>query len=107
VDASIPAPKLISPVDGTVFENGSPRRTSFQWEPSPGAVSYLFEWDYSYNGVWDAEANKRLGMGFPVQGTQYSLDFVGAQPGRWRVWPVSAAGPRGLPSEWRGFKYLK
>lgn len=104
-DGTLPAPKLISPYDGAVFD-GIPRRTICRWEPSPGAASYLFEWDFSSDGVWDSVAKNRLGMGFLVQGTEYSFDFVGAQPGRWRVWPISATGQRGTPSEWRGFRYL-
>ena len=106
IDPSLPAPKLISPADGEVFDI-YPRRTTCQWEPSPGAVSYILEWDYSYNGVWDAGAKKRPGAGFPVNGTQYTFDFVGAQPGRWRVWPVSATGRRGAHSEWRTFRYTR
>jgi TonB family protein len=106
IDPSLPAPKLISPADGEVFDI-YPRRTTCQWEVSPGAVSYIVEWDYSYNGVWDAEAKKRPGAGFPVNGTQYTFEFIGAQPGRWRVWPVSATGRRGAPSEWRTFRYTR
>src|SRR6266404_1579382 len=59
-DPSLPAPKLISPADGAVFDT-YPRRTTCQWEPSPGAASYILEWDHSNNGVWDAEARKRSG----------------------------------------------
>jgi hypothetical protein len=106
IDPSLSAPKLISPADGAVFDI-YPRRTTCQWEPSPGAVSYIFEWDYNYNGVWDAEAKKRPGAVFPVTGTQYTFDFVGAQLGRWRVWPISATGQRGAPSEWRTFRYRR
>ena len=106
LDSLLVAPKLISPIEGATFDT-YPRRTSCVWEPTPGAVSYILEWDYSYNGVWDSEAKKRPGVGFPVKGTQFTFGFVGAQPGRWRVWPVNPSGQRGQPSEWRTFRYLR
>jgi hypothetical protein len=41
------------------------------------------------------------------QGPKQLSTFVGAQPGRWRVWPVNSSGQRGNPSEWRTFRFLK
>ncbi len=105
-DPSLAAPNLISPPDGAVFDV-YPRRTTVQWESSPGAVAYILEWDYSYKGIWRAEAQNLPGSAFLVQATQFSFDFVGAQPGRWRVWPVNAAGQRGTPSRWWTFRYLR
>jgi hypothetical protein len=71
-----------------------------------GAASYLLEWDYCYNDVWAAELHKFVAK-VPVKGTEGSFDFVGAQPGRWRVWSVKANGALGSPSEWRTFRYLR
>lgn len=34
-----------------------------------------------------------------------SSDFVGEQPGRWRVYAVDARGDAGLPSPWRYFRF--
>jgi Ankyrin repeats (3 copies) len=104
-DSELTPPKLVSPPDGAVF-NVYPRRTTLKWEPSLGADSYIVETDYSYEGVWAAEEHKNP-RGFLVQGTQFSFDFVGAQPGRWRVWAVNAKDQRGTPSEWRTFRYLR
>jgi len=77
------------------------------WRPSAGAASYILEWDYSYHGVWHAEDRNMPGTGQAVHGTEAEFDFVGAQPGRWRVWPVNAKGERGNPSEWRTFRYTR
>ena len=35
----------------------------------------------------------------------YTFDFVGAQPGRWRVWAVDVNGQKGPKSDWWGFSY--
>jgi TonB family protein len=105
IDVSLPAPRLVLPADGVTFDI-YPRRTTCQWEPSAGAVSYVLEWDYSYNGKWHSEEQK-MAPGILVNSTEYSFDFVGAQLGRWRVWPVSASGNRGTPSEWRTFRYTR
>jgi len=38
----------------------------------------------------------------------YTLNFIGKQPGRWRVKSFSkATGKAGVYSEWREFTYLK
>jgi hypothetical protein len=58
-------------------------------------------------GVWHLEDQKMPDFGYPVEGTEFTFDFVGAQPGRWRVFPVNAAGQRGMPSEWRTFRYTR
>lgn len=104
-DSSLPAPKPIAPPDHAVFK-GFPRRVTCKWEASPGAISYLLEWDYMERDAWHAEAQGIPGTAYEVAATESTFDFVGAQPGRWRVWPVNAAGQRGNPSEWRTFRYL-
>jgi TonB family protein len=104
-DASLPAPKPISPPDHAMFD-GYPRRVTCKWEASPGAVSYLLEWDYMYRDAWHAESQGIPGAAYETTATETTFDFAGAQPGRWRVWPVNNNGQRGNPSEWRTFRYL-
>jgi TonB family protein len=107
LDASLAAPSLLSPAEAATFDN-FPRTTTFQWEASPDAASYLLEWDYSDGGVWSAEKDHRPGVAVPAKDTTVSLDFIGAQQGHWRVWPVNASGERGSsPSEWRTFRYVR
>lgn len=105
LDTSLPAPKLIAPPDNARFD-GYPRRVTCKWEAVPGASSYLLEWDYMDRGAWNAEAQGIPGTALATTGTEYTFDFVGAQPGRWRVWPVNLSGQRGNPSEWRTFRFL-
>lgn len=106
IDSSLAAPKLISPPDDSVFTI-YPRRTTLQWEASEGAVSYIVEWDYSYRDLWHSEDHPATRVGYPCTATTFTFHFVGAQPGRWRIWPVNAAGERGQASEWRTFRYLR
>jgi hypothetical protein len=40
-----------------------------------------------------------------VTTTLYTFDWVGAQPGRWRVWAVDAKGHAGARSDWSYFAY--
>jgi hypothetical protein len=40
-----------------------------------------------------------------VKGTQYTFEFVGAQPGRWRVWAVDAGGKEGPKTGWWEFTF--
>jgi len=105
-DQGLPAPKLVSPPDKSVFDI-YPRQTTVQWEPSEGAASYIVEWDFSYNDIWHSEDKHVPGVSRPSTATTFTFNFVGAQPGRWRVWPVNAAGERGNCSEWRTFRYLR
>ncbi len=106
VDPTLTAPQLTAP---SVNEEFSiyPRTTKFRWIASPGAASYLLEWDFGNEGIWEAESNKRPGVAYTVTGTQFQFDFVGTQMGRWRVWPINAKGQQGTPSEWRTFRHLK
>jgi len=106
-DPTLRAPTLVSPPDGSVFDI-YPRMTTVRWNPSAGAASYVVEWDFSSGGAWFSEREPNAtGHTFATSGTDLTFAFVGAQPGRWRVWPVNAAGERGTPSEWRTFRYTR
>jgi hypothetical protein len=41
-----------------------------------------------------------------VPGSEFRLNFIGAQPGRWRVRGLDARGVAGPASPWRTFRYL-
>ncbi|HXM44945.1 MAG TPA: energy transducer TonB [Bryobacteraceae bacterium] len=105
-DSSLPSPKPISPPDRATFD-AYPRHLTCRWGASPGAVSYLLEWDYMAGDAWHAESQGIPGTAHEVTATETTFDFVGAQPGRWRVWPVNGNGQRGNPSEWRTFRFLR
>jgi len=83
---------LISPPNRSVF-NHYPRTTTLEWEKvtAPGPITYLIEREYSWCedmpefGEWEDAGC--FGQYPRVETTQseFTFDFVGAQPGRWRV----------------------
>ena len=51
---------------------------------------------------------KDSGSSFRHQDSElYAFDFVGAQPGRWRVWAAGSGKLEGLKSGWCEFRYTK
>ena len=98
--STLAAPVLISPPDGSVFGN-YPRITTCKWGAVAGAVKYQFEAEF-----WEIN-QKQWVMRYSakVSATTYTFDFVGKQPGRWRVAAVDAGGHAGMPSGWWGFVY--
>jgi tetratricopeptide (TPR) repeat protein len=101
----LPAPALISPKEGAVFDH-YPRHTVLQWAPITGAAAYEVETDYFGGGKWASELNGQPIL-FRVIEPEYPFDFVGAQPGRWRVRAVSPDGQVGVYSNWRTFRYTR
>jgi tetratricopeptide (TPR) repeat protein/thiol-disulfide isomerase/thioredoxin len=104
--AAVTAPRLLSPPPGAVFEH-FPRETTLVWSEVPGAVSYVAEWDYKGADAWASQ--QRGTQGVLIQATQpvATFQFIGAQPGRWRVWAIDAAGQPGPKSDWREFSYTR
>jgi len=92
------APQLISPPNGQIFSN-YPRWETFKWAIVPGATTYNLEIQ-SYYLEWSPWSVRK-----GISGTEYPTGFVGAQPGRWRVWAVSSSGEEGPKSGWRKFEY--
>jgi hypothetical protein len=106
------APELLFPADGTEFYH-FPRTTRLEWSAVPGAVSYTLELEVC---AWDNAGGKDCKTPHPFQhprnpptseirGFNYEFMFVGAQPGRWRVWAVDAEGRAGAKSAWATFVY--
>jgi hypothetical protein len=101
----LPAPVLVSPAEGAVFDY-YPRQTTLKWEPVPGASTYEVETDYFAAGKWQSELDGRT-FAFTVAEPEYRFEFVGAQPGRWRVRAVTPDGQKGAQSTWRQFRYRR
>jgi hypothetical protein len=107
--ALLPAPVQVGPSDGFSFDR-YPRTTTLTWRPVGGAASYGVEIDClgcCENGRWCADLGKQWKVETGATSTRYVFDFVGAQPGRWRVWAVGADGRSGERSGWWGFRYTK
>ena len=96
----LPAPVQVSPAHGSVY-NHYPRKTILRWKSVAGAKSYTAEVEYKSGNKW-APLKKQAGLKY-----DYTFSFVGAQPGRWRVWAVDSAGKSGIASRWREFRYTK
>ncbi|NEP89604.1 MAG: hypothetical protein F6K18_23745 [Okeania sp. SIO2C2] len=106
---SLSAPKLISPVNGTVF-NHYPRNTMLRWSPVRGAVSYTVEIDCYHccqPNQWCSNIGGRTRIVPNINSTSYRFQFVGAQPGRCRVWAVDTAGRKSPKSSWYEFRYTR
>jgi hypothetical protein len=110
-DASVPNPAMrppgpISPGDGAVL-SGSPRRPTLRWNPTPGAIAYIVQWEYKTGTGWSDDQRELPNYDRIVSRTSYTFDFIGSDEGRWRVWPVNTEGIRGSPSEWRSFRFTR
>ncbi len=104
------APEPIYPPNWKVFHH-YPRTTTLRWRPVPGAVSYTVEIYYIEPcgpmrriETCRAVLLKRVEG---IRGTSYTFQFVGAQPGKWRVWGVDAQGRPGPKSRWMYFRYTR
>jgi peroxiredoxin/outer membrane lipoprotein-sorting protein len=108
VYAKLPAPQLLSPADQSVF-NHFPRETKLVWQEVPGAASYFLEIDYTSfeDSKWRSEMHGVNSWVFEAKTTTHTFNFVGAQPGRWRVWVIDAEGRPGPKSEWWRFTYTR
>ena len=96
----IAAPELVAPIAGAKI-NMFPRKTIFEWRHVEGAGKYEIVVEYN-DGKWHLQKSASTNV------TSYTLDFIGKQPGRWRVRSISkATGKPGPFSEWREFTYLK
>ncbi len=111
---NLPAPVLVSPADRAEFSS-VPRHTRLEWQPVDHAVHYMVEIDYCdgrNSAVRECvdpvpfRTTKNAGA-VKVQETNYEFDFIGRQPGRWRVWAVDRNGVEGFKSPWRVFFYSK
>ncbi|MGH2769841.1 MAG: PASTA domain-containing protein, partial [Actinomycetota bacterium] len=99
-------PRQLSPEDGATFKE-VPRTITLAWEGVEGATSYFVEVQSCPNpSCTDANASPLRKE--KVTATKFTFQFVGAQPGRWRVWAVVGSGPGSVESEkspWWGFKF--
>ena len=107
----LPAPEIVFPTDGEELF-GFPRLTKLQWSAVPGAVSYSVE----IEGCEGNRKEKGCFNSFPInlpryppmsgiRDTTYEFEFLGNQPGRYRVWAVDGEGRPGMQTPWIVFYY--
>jgi len=102
-------PAQLSPANGSVFHH-YPRTTTLRWTAVPGAASYTVEIDCFHCcgfNRWCTDIGQTWKVMPNIHGTSYTFNFVGAQPGRWRVWAVDAHGNEGPRTPWWEFKYTQ
>jgi len=107
--AVLGSPQALSPSDGAEL-NHYPRITRLEWSAVSGAASYTVELEVCQLEIEGKECGQLLQIrGNPplsgIDGTSYEFLFIGAQPGRWRVWAVDAKGRVGTKSPWSKFIY--
>ena len=115
IGINLPAPKQLLPEDSQVFDI-YPRLTKLEWEAVEGAAWYALELDYCqyHKGThqWLDTTHQCIDpQSYPatsrIKATSHEFIFIGAQPGRWRVWAVDREGREGFKSVWRTFLYLR
>jgi hypothetical protein len=104
------APRLVAPANGALLSSRFSTDMTLVWSAVPGAASYALEvhvcgWEgrsqvQSCNDDW-----ADLFLYDERSTTRFEGVFMGAQPGRWRVWAIDAAGIAGRMSEWWTFSY--
>ncbi len=105
--SNLNTPTLISPINGTVF-NHYPRETRLEWSAVPGAESYTVEIDIFDRNQWASDFSGKTYHIVPwLTTTSLTTYFVGAQPGRWRVWAVGPDGRESPKSDWWEFRYTR
>jgi hypothetical protein len=98
---SVYAPRILSPSDGSVYSR-YPRLVNLVWESIPNADHFTVEIQYAYDGSWSGD--------YILQNTTDNMlefTFVGAQPGRWRVWAVMDDGTESEKSDWHSFAFTQ
>jgi hypothetical protein len=98
-------PRQLSPASGTLFEEHLPRVTTLVWRPVPGAHSYTVEHTFLHQGQHCDAIARDGSIVTDLTDTTYTFNFVGAQPGCWRVWAVDVQGREGPKSPWWEFLY--
>ena len=104
VPIALSAPAQISPPDDAVLEH-YPRRTTLVWQALDGAQSYTVEHTFLDTDETCEMSNDDTTLVPSLSEPTYTYDFVGAQPGCWRVWAVDESGAEGMKSPWWRFEY--
>lgn len=106
---ALSAPAQRSPANGKRFSH-YPRRITLNWNAVPGASAYTVEIDCygcCQSGKWCTDIGRTYKEVKSINSTTYTFNFVGAQPGRWRVWAVDQKGNPGKKSPWWNFRFTR
>ena len=108
VPEGLSAPILQSPASGSEFDI-YPRVTTLKWQPVDGAARYLVEiMACSSSNTANCFSHPMIEQTTrETTETEYIFNFIGAQPGKWRVMAIDSSGKTGVPSDWWTFTYKK
>lgn len=101
-------PELMEPQNNDVFDH-YPRKTIFKWKPLEGIenVRYDIEIDAFHainSGKWAEETGQTFFIQSNILDTKFERNFVGMQPGRWRV-RAKVDSHTCSWSQWQYFEY--
>jgi len=97
----LPAPVLLSPVNGTLFSYYQ-REVTLRWQPVPDAASYFVQITYCLPGGCGQTGRNIINSStVTVTITHYKVLY--GSPARWRVTAIGPGGKRGRPSPWWSF----
>jgi hypothetical protein len=85
-------------------------RQRLEWAETSGAASYTAEVDCfgcCESGRWCTDVGQTHWVERNIRATSFTFNFVGAQPGRWRVWAVDTRGVDGPKTGWWTFRYTR
>jgi len=99
-DTSWGVPVTVSPANGAKLYH-FPRTTNLVWRPVVGATYYVVERAFQSGATWNPYAPVTV-VGFFA--SSYRFDFIGDQPGRWRVRACAPSACTAF-SAWKTFSY--
>lgn len=103
--SSLRTPAQYTPADGSHFTN-FPRTITLSWQKINETAQYIVDVDcFHCDEVnrWSNDVGKTYIRENVGTNTSYTFDFVGDQPGRWRVTAIDSVGNTSVPSPWRYF----
>lgn len=104
-DITAVKPILRLPAQDAVF-NHYPRELHLVWDAIPGAIDYVVTLEAQLPETPHHEPEWRFLQRLPSADNQITTYFVGAQPGRWKVFAVDCAGSHSMESDWGRFGFL-
>lgn len=102
-----PVPQQVSPANGTEFTH-FPRTTTLVWNPvsDPSEpVTYVVEVEFCSSSNPSQCTPRPSYCPGALSDITCTFNFVGGQPGRWRVKAVDAAGNESAFTDWWTFSY--
>jgi len=103
-DGGVSTPEMVSPDNNKEF-NYYPREVTFVWSSVSAADTVTYNIEVQWYGGDSWETYLRVES---LSSPTYTMDnFVGANPGRWRVWATSSSAGDSSKTDWRYFRFLQ